>query len=263
MRSIWNGHIRLGLVTVPVGLAVARQRARVSFRTLHRPCGTPVTHRKACERCGVDVDPPDTIGGFEFSKGLFAIVEPAERETLDTRRIEVARLVPAGQIPTIMVDQPYWLVPAADPVGRRPYRLLHDTLAAEQLEALASAHLFGADHVCRIRAADGALLLEQLYAANELRAPAEIVARLSDAELTTHEVGLARRLARHMAKGRFRLDQIDGARDRGLERLIEAKMAGRAIVAPEPAAAAPVQLADALRASLDEARARNRAPARA
>lgn len=256
MRSIWNGHVRFGLVTIPVGLAVARQRCQITFRTLHRACGSPIKQRRWCEPCGIEVETDaDIARGFEFSKGLFAVVEPADRETLDTRRIEIARLLPAGQIPALMVDHPWWLTPAGDPVGRRPYRLLHDTLASEQLEALAAVHLYGHDHVCRLRPVDGALLLETLFAHTEIRNPAEIAAQAATAELSTHETGLARRLARHMARGKFSLGEIHDTRDRGLEQLIEATMTGAAIAAPDPEAAVTLQLADALRESIENARA--------
>ena len=46
MRTTWNGAISFGLVTIPVGLAIATEpRAKasdVTFRTLHRECGTPI-----------------------------------------------------------------------------------------------------------------------------------------------------------------------------------------------------------------------------
>src|SRR5204862_6869508 len=46
MRTIWNGSVSFGLVTIPVGLAPATTpKARssdVSFRTLHRECKTPI-----------------------------------------------------------------------------------------------------------------------------------------------------------------------------------------------------------------------------
>ena len=33
MRTIWNGSINFGLVNIPIGLAVAKQRKDTSFRT--------------------------------------------------------------------------------------------------------------------------------------------------------------------------------------------------------------------------------------
>ena len=52
MRTTWNGSLSFGLVTIPVGLAPAtapKARASdVSFRTLHRECGTPIKQKRWC-----------------------------------------------------------------------------------------------------------------------------------------------------------------------------------------------------------------------
>ena len=48
MRTIWNGSISFGLVNIPIGLALATQREDVSFRTLHRECGTPIKQKRWC-----------------------------------------------------------------------------------------------------------------------------------------------------------------------------------------------------------------------
>ena len=52
MRTIWNGSINFGLVSIPVGMALAtRPAARqsdVSFRMLHRECKTPIKNKRWC-----------------------------------------------------------------------------------------------------------------------------------------------------------------------------------------------------------------------
>ena len=52
MRTTWNGSISFGLVSIPVGLAPATKPAArasdVSFRMLHRECGTPIKQKRYC-----------------------------------------------------------------------------------------------------------------------------------------------------------------------------------------------------------------------
>ena len=52
MRTTWNGSISFGLVNIPVGLAPATKpaarQADVSFRMLHRECGTPIKQKRWC-----------------------------------------------------------------------------------------------------------------------------------------------------------------------------------------------------------------------
>ena len=75
MRPIWKGSLSFGLVTIPVGLAVAQQRQDVSFRTLHRECGTPIKQKRYCPVHDRDVTPDELVKGWEFTKGQFVIVE--------------------------------------------------------------------------------------------------------------------------------------------------------------------------------------------
>ena len=48
----WNGSLSFGLVSIPVGLAPATKPAArqsdVSFRLLHRECGTPIKQKRWC-----------------------------------------------------------------------------------------------------------------------------------------------------------------------------------------------------------------------
>src|SRR5919206_497708 len=84
MRTIWNGSLSFGLVTIPVGLAPAttpKARASdVSFRTLHRECGTPIKQKRWCPLHDREVSNDEIVKGWEVSKGQFVIVKDAELE---------------------------------------------------------------------------------------------------------------------------------------------------------------------------------------
>src|SRR6266487_3196585 len=82
MRTIWNGSLSFGLVTIPVGLAPATTpKARssdVSFRTLHRECKTPIKQKRWCPTHEREVSNDEIVKGWEVSKGQFVIVEETE-----------------------------------------------------------------------------------------------------------------------------------------------------------------------------------------
>ena len=86
MRTIWNGSITFGLVTIPIGLAVAQQRKDVAFRTLHRECGTPIKQKRWCPMHERDVEADELVKGWEFAKGQFVIVEDADLEAIALKR---------------------------------------------------------------------------------------------------------------------------------------------------------------------------------
>src|SRR5213078_4957108 len=105
MRTIWNGSLSFGLVTIPVGLAPAtapKARASdVSFRTLHRECMTPIKQKRWCPLHDREVSNDEIVKGWEVSKGQFVIVEDADLEALetadDTRTIAITRFVELDQ----------------------------------------------------------------------------------------------------------------------------------------------------------------------
>ena len=61
MRTIWNGSISFGLVNIPIGLALANQRHDVSFRTLHRECGTPIKQKRWCPHHEREVEADELV----------------------------------------------------------------------------------------------------------------------------------------------------------------------------------------------------------
>src|SRR5436309_1914417 len=86
MRTIWNGSLSFGLVTIPVGLAPAttpKARASdVSFRTLHRECGTPIKQKRWCPVHDREVPQEELVKGWEVSKGQVVIGEEADLEAI-------------------------------------------------------------------------------------------------------------------------------------------------------------------------------------
>src|ERR671910_1662823 len=116
MRTIWNGSINFGLVNIPVGLAVAQQRKDVSFRTLHRECGTPIKQKRWCPVHEREVAADELVKGWEVSKGEFVVVEDADLEAItqhdNSRSIEITRFVQAGEVDPVFFDRTYFLVPA-------------------------------------------------------------------------------------------------------------------------------------------------------
>ncbi len=82
MRTIWNGSINIGLVNIPIGLAVAQQRKDVAFRTLHRECGTPIKQKRWCPKHEREVEADELVKGWEFTKGQYVIVEDSDLEAV-------------------------------------------------------------------------------------------------------------------------------------------------------------------------------------
>ena len=94
MRTIWNGSISFGLVNIPVGMALATKPAArqsdVSFRMLHRECGTPIKNKRWCPQHDREVSNDEIVKGWEVAKGQFVVVEEADLEALSKLLAELA-----------------------------------------------------------------------------------------------------------------------------------------------------------------------------
>ena len=261
MRTIWNGSINFGLVNIPVGLALATKPAArqsdVSFRTLHRECGTPIKQKRWCPVHDREVPADELVKGWEVAKGEFVFVEDADLEAImvqdDSRAIEITRFVPLDQVDPVFYDRTYYLAPASAAAQRRPYVLLLRAMQETGMGAQGRFILRGQENFCLIRPRGDALALETLFVAEDVRSQVEIEEAVGEAAVKDAELELARQVIDSLA-GEFEPTELESEYRRDLRSMLEAKLAGEEIKRPEPVAeeAPVIDLMEALRQSVSE-----------
>jgi DNA end-binding protein Ku len=261
MRTIWNGSINFGLVNIPVGLALATKPAArqsdVSFRTLHRECGTPIKQKRWCPVHDREVPNDELVKGWEIAKGEFVFVEDADLEAImvqdDSRAIEITRFVPLDQVDPVFYDRTYYLAPAENAAQRRPYVLLLRAMQETGMGAQGRFILRGQENFCLIRPRGDALALETLFVAEDVRSQAEIEEAVGEADVKDAELELARQVIDSLA-GDFEADELESEYRRDLRSMLESKLAGEEVKRPEPVPeeAPVVDLMEALRQSVSE-----------
>jgi DNA end-binding protein Ku len=264
MRTTWNGSISFGLVSIPVGLAPATKPAArasdVSFRLLHRECGTPIKQKRYCPEHERDLGPDEIVKGWEVAKGQFVLVEDEELEALtahdDSRSIEINRFVDASEVDPIYFDRTYFLVPAQAPAARRPYVLLLNAMRETKMAAMGRFVQQGREKLCLIRPKGDTLALETLFLSADVYSQAEVEEAVEETTVKKPELELAQQVIASLA-GEFDPKELQSDYRRDLRALLEAKMRGEEIVAPEPVEVAPViDLMEALKASVAAAKKR-------
>jgi DNA end-binding protein Ku len=270
LRTTWNGSLSFGLVTIPVGLAPAtKPKARssdVSFRTLHRECGTPIKQKRWCPLHEREIGADEIVKGWEVAKGQFVIVEDADLEALeqqtDGRVIEINQFVRVEEVDPIFFDRTYFLVPGSAPGARRPYVLLLQAMEEMEVAALGRMTIRGTEYICLIRPKDSTLALETLFLAEDVYSQAEITEAVAEVEAKEPELELARQVIQSLV-AEFDPKQLTSEYRRDLRAMLEAKLAGEEIREPEPVQETPViDLMEALRASVADAQ-RKKAGAKA
>lgn len=263
MRTTWNGSLSFGLVSIPVGLAPATKPAArasdVSFRLLHRECGTPIKQKRFCPKHDRELGPDEIVKGWEVAKGQYVLVEEAELEALqehdDSRSIEITRFVDASEVDPVFFDRTYFLVPAQATAARRPYVLLLKAMNETGMAAIGRFVQQGKEKFCLIRAKGEALALETLFLSADVYSQAEVEEAVEETTVKAPELALARQVIESLV-GEFDPADLHSEYRGNLRAMLDAKLAGEEIAAPEPveAEAPMVDLMEALRRSVEEAK---------
>jgi DNA end-binding protein Ku len=260
MRTIWNGSISFGLVNIPVGLALATKPAArqsdVSFRTLHRECGTPIKQKRWCPVHEREVERDELVKGWEVAKGEFVMVEDADLEAImqidDSKTIEISRFVDAEEVDAVYFDRTYYLAPAGAPAARRPYVLLLRAMQETGKAAIGRFVRQGAEHLCLIRPRGDSLALETLFLSEDVNSQAEIEEAVAESEVKEAELGLARQVIDSLV-GEFDPSELTSEYRQNLRAMLESKLKGEEIAKPEPVPETPVlDLMEALKQSVAE-----------
>jgi DNA end-binding protein Ku len=268
MRTTWNGSVSFGLVNIPVGLAPATKasarQSDVSFRLLHRECGSPIKQKRWCPVHERDVESDELVKGWEVSKGQFVMVEDADLEAIEqrdtSRSIEIHRFVRLEEVDPVYYDRTYVLVPAGAEAQRRPYVLLLEAMKQADVAALGRFVLAGKEKLALIRPMGEALALETLFVHEDVKDHAEIDEAVAGAQVKGPELDLAKQIIASLA-GEFDPTELRSEYRESLRELLEAKLAGQEIETPEPTAPTPVvDLMEALRASVAAASKKPAAP---
>jgi DNA end-binding protein Ku len=260
MRTTWNGSISFGLVNIPVGLSPATapsaRQSDVQFRMLHRECMTPIKQKRWCPVHDVEVGPDEIVRGWEVAKGQFVPVEDEELEALEqrgtTHTIDVSRFVKAEEVDPVYFDRTYYLVPGGTEAQRRPYALLLEAMRDEGVIGIGSFVLAGKEKLAAVRPKGDALALETLFVAEDVKSQEEIDEAIGATKVKKEELQLAEQLISGLLGPFEPEEELKSEYRTSLRELLEAKLEGREM--PEPAPAAPetpvVDLMEALRASV-------------
>jgi len=252
-RSIWNGAISFGMVSIPVRLSTAVGEKDVSFHLLHEKCGSRLKQLRNCPVCERSVENDEIVRAYEYAKGQHVVMEPEDFEKVplpSKHRIEVESFAKAEEIDPIYYDTTYYLEP--EDVGRKPYALLVKALTDKGVVAVGKVALRHKESLCLIRPSGGKLVIETLYYPDEIRKPEEFSVDLD--AIGEKELAMADSLV-DLLQEPFDPSKYHDAYREALLEVIEAKMQGGEVRAqPEVAETGVIDLMDALRASVEAAK---------
>jgi DNA end-binding protein Ku len=253
-RAIWTGSISFGLVNAPVRMYSAIDEHDLELHLVHEKDGSPIGYLKVCKKEGEEVPADEIVKAYEVAEGeLVYLTEEdfraAEEESY--RTIEVLDFVPHDEIDPIVFQRTYYLGPAKG--AEKVYALLVRAMEGSGLSAIARYVFHDKQQLGALRVRDGVIALENMYFADEIR-PLDDVVPGKRPRVDKKELEMAATLIERFTTSFDHAKYEDEYRARLLA-VVERKRKGEEVHAPpEETAAAPTDLLEALRASVEAAR---------
>ncbi len=255
-RAIWSGSIAFGLVNAPVQMYSAIDEHDLELHLVHEKDGSRIGYQKVCKKEGREVPADEVVKAFEVDDGELVYLtdhdfEAAQEESY--RAIEIVDFVPYEQIDSVVFQRTYYLGPAEG--AEKVYSLLVRALEDAELSGIARYVFRDREQLGCLRVRDGALILENMYYADEIRPLDDIAPRAR--KIDPRELELARSLVDRLA-GDFDHGKYEDTYRKKLLKVVRQKRRGEEIhAAPRADRDAPSDLLAALRASVEAAKGGN------
>jgi DNA end-binding protein Ku len=264
-RATWKGFLRVSLVNIPIKVFPATESSgTISFNQLHNACQTRIQQKRWCPSCNKEVANTELAKGFEFEKGRYVIVTEEDIEKVrptSTRIIDLVQFDEDKALDPMYVDRTYYLAPDGQ-VAADAFAVMREGMKGKI--GVGKLALYGREYLVGVRPHDRGLVMYTLHHASEIRGMDSIEELGAiPTKMKPQEIQLAKQVIGTFEKKLDLSDYSDEYRE-GLQKIIDAKIAGEEVVAP--AVEMPpkvVNLMEALRKSLDSASNQKKATAKA
>jgi DNA end-binding protein Ku len=258
MRAIWKGAVSFGLVSVPVKLYAATESHDISFRQVHAKDGGRIKYQRVCSVDGEEVAYADIAKGYETEDGRMVVLDDddfAQLPASSSREISVEKFVPSDQIDPMWLEKSYYLEP--DKAAAKPYALLREALKEADRMAVVTVSIRTRMTTAVLRVRDDVIVMQTMLWPDEVRKP-----DLANLDATEHaakpqELKMARLLVDTLA-GDYDADEYEDDYQKAVEALVQAKLEGGEVAAPEEPRKATGEVVDllaALQRSVEAAKA--------
>ena len=257
MRAIWKGAVSFGLVSVPVKLYAATESHDISFRQVHAKDGGRIKYQRVCSVDGEEVAYADIAKGYETEDGQMVVLDDddfAELPASSSREISVEKFVPTDQIDPMWLEKSYYLEP--DKAAAKPYALLREALKEADRVAVVTVSIRTRMTTAVLRVRDDVIVMQTMLWPDEVRKPDFAGLDATEHAAKPQELKMARLLVDTLA-GDYDADEYEDDYQKAVEALVQAKLEGGEVKAPEAPKKSTGEVVDllaALQRSVDAAK---------
>ena len=261
-RPNWKGFLKLSLVSCAVALYPATTTSqRIRFNIINRATGNRIRNEVVDVETGEPVEQEDRVKGYQFEKGQYVLLEEDELDNValeSTHTIDIEQFVPVSEVDRIYLDESFYLVPQDD-VAQEAFAVIREAMRKENLVGLARVVIYRREHLLLLAPRGKGLMATALRYNTEVRNEKDYFDDIANIKIPPDMLKLAVHIL-ETKRGKFDPNKFEDRYESALNKLIEAKRAGKApptIAEPKPSNV--INLMDALRRSVRG----EQAPARA
>ncbi len=255
-RASWKGHLRLSLVSCAVKMFPATSASeRISFNQLHKDTHNRINMKPVDPELGL-VERSDLLRGYEYEPKQYIIIEDTDLEAVrieSNHTLNIEAFVDESEVDVIYQDAPYYLAPDGA-MAEETFIVLREAMRRSGKVALARLVLSSRERVVTIGARENGMFVTTLRNPNEVRGTAEYFDSIPVGNPDQEMLDLAQKLIDQKVTT-FDPKNYEDRYEAALMAMIKEKLKGhKPIIAAAPERGNVINLMDALKASLGEAK---------
>jgi DNA end-binding protein Ku len=255
-RASWKGHIRLSLVSCAVKMFPATSASeRISFNQLHKDTHNRINMKPVDPELGL-VERSDLVRGYEYEDKQYIIIEDEDLEAVrieSNHTMNIEAFVDESEVDVIYQDAPYYMAPDGA-MAEETFVVLREAMARSGKVAIARLVLSSRERVVTIGARETGMFVTTLRNPNEVRGTGEYFGNVPVGKPDAEMLDLAQKLIDQKVT-KFDPKDYEDRYEVALLAMIKEKLKGhKPIIAAAPERGNVINLMDALKASLGEAK---------
>lgn len=255
-RASWKGHIRLSLVSCAVKMFPATSTSeRISFNQLHKDTHNRINMKPVDPELGL-VERSDLVRGYEYEDKQYIIIEDSDLEAVrieSNHTLNIEAFVDESEVDVIYQDAPYYLAPDGA-MAEETFVVLREAMRKSGKVAIARLVLSSRERVVTIGARENGMFVTTLRNPNEVRGTSEYFGNIPVGNPDPEMLDLAQKLIEQKVT-HFDPKAYEDRYEVALMSMIKEKLKGhKPIIAAAPERGNVINLMDALKASLGEAK---------
>jgi DNA end-binding protein Ku len=254
-RASWRGQVRFGLVAFDVQAinAEIKEKGEIHFHLLHARDHKRIHYAKICPTHG-QVPNDEIVEGYEYGKERYVEFDKDELDALRTDREKALTvdsfIAPADLDPIYFDGRMYFLIPDGVDAAES-YTIVEEAMIKQDRWGVGQVVFSGREQLAVVRPLGGLLTMSMLSYQDEIRKPADFHGEFTRPRTTPRKIKLAEDLIRNWTEKDFDLGEYHDRYRQKVKQLVDAKVQGREVVAPEEEEEpAVVNLIDALKRSV-------------